>query len=231
MKSTGNDIVALGSVDKHRTGQYRFYSKILSASEQTLYQQMQFANLPFEHYLWLLWSVKESTFKFLKRSKPELIFSPAKIIIQYLEIPAMQSMTKMDSYQSEFTGNAEEFYRAKVNFGSDILYSRSKISKDWVATVVNDDERFENVYWGIQATDGTDYYHQSKAARSLLLNKINFFFPGDLTIKKSPIGYPVIMKVTEDMKIPASLAHHGRFVTYSFILNLFNDDGSVSGLK
>ena len=87
MKSTGNDIVALGSVDKHRTGQYRFYSKILSASEQTLYQQMQFANLPFEHYLWLLWSVKESTFKFLKRTKPELIFSPAKIIIQYLEIP------------------------------------------------------------------------------------------------------------------------------------------------
>jgi hypothetical protein len=39
------------------------------------------------------------------------------------------------------------------------------------------------------------------------------------------------MQVTEDMKIPASLAHHGRFVTYSFILNLFNDDGSVSGLK
>ena len=140
-------------------------------------------------------------------------------------------MTKMDSYQSEFTGNDEEFYRAKVNFGSDILYSRSKISKDWIATVVNDDERFENVYWGIQATDDTDYYHQSKAARTLLLNKINFFFPGDLTIKKSPVGYPVIMKVTQDMNIPASLAHHGRFVTYSFILNLFNDDRSVSGLK
>ena len=67
MISTGNDIVALGLINKQRTCEPRFYSKILSASEQALYHQSEFTALPFEHYVWLLWSVKESTYKFLKR--------------------------------------------------------------------------------------------------------------------------------------------------------------------
>ncbi len=82
MKSAGNDIVALRCIDIQRTGQFRFYSKILSTSEQTLYHQPLLADMPFENYVWLLWSVKESVYKFLKRSIPDLIFSPTKICIQ-----------------------------------------------------------------------------------------------------------------------------------------------------
>ena len=54
MISAGNDIVALASINIQRTNEYRFYSKILTAYEQELYNGHQFAGLPFEHYVWLL---------------------------------------------------------------------------------------------------------------------------------------------------------------------------------
>jgi phosphopantetheinyl transferase (holo-ACP synthase) len=219
MKSAGNDIVALRSIDKQRTRQFRFYSKILSASEQTLYHQPQFAEIPFDNYVWLLWSVKESAYKYLKRSIPDLVFSPTKIGIQHIKIPAGSLMNEFKSIQWENTGYGEEFYRGEIIYGSNIFYFRSKISEDWITTVVNDDENFDNVYWGIQSIDDAGYYHQSKAARTFLLNRLNSFFPGDLQVRKSPVGYPVILKGTLDMHIPVSLAHDHRFVAYSFILN------------
>src|SRR5450756_2548986 len=126
MKSAGNDIVALRSVDKQRTSQFRFYSKILSALEQALYHQPQFTEMPFENYVWLLWSVKESAYKYLKRTFPSLVFSPIKFVIQHIKIPAGPLMTKFEGIQWENTGYGEEFYRGKVIYGSHIFYFRSK---------------------------------------------------------------------------------------------------------
>ncbi|HEY8657550.1 MAG TPA: 4'-phosphopantetheinyl transferase superfamily protein [Hanamia sp.] len=219
MKSAGNDIVALRSVDKQRTSQFRFYSKILSSSEQELYHQPQFAEMPFENYVWLLWSVKESIYKYLKRAIPNLVFSPTRIVIQNIKIPPVLLMTKSEDIQWENTGYDEELYSGKVIYESHIFYFQSKINKDWIATVVNDDENFYNVFWGIQSIDNTGYYHQSKAARTLLLKKINSFFPGDLHVEKNHVGYPVILKGIQNMDIPASLAHDDHFVAYSFLLN------------
>lgn len=219
MKSLGNDIVALRSVDKQRTSQFRFYSKILSSSEQEFYHQPQFAEMPFENYVWLLWSVKESVYKYLKRVFPNLIFSPTKIIVQKIKIPPVLLITKSEDIQWENTGNDKELYSGKVIYESKIFYFQSKINKDWITTVVNDDEKFYNVFWGIQSIDNAGYYYQSKAARTLLLKKINLFFPGDLHVDKTPVGYPVILKGIQNMHIPVSLAHHGHFVAYSFVLN------------
>ena len=217
MKSAGNDIVALRSVDKQRTSQFRFYSKILSSSEQELYYQPQVAEMPFENYVWLLWSVKESIYKYLKRAIPILVFSPTKIVIQNIKIPTALLMTKSEDIQWENTGYDEELYLGKVIYESHIFYFQSKINKDWIATVVNDDENFYNVCWGIQSIDDNSYYHQSKAARTLLLKRVSSFFPGDFHVKKSPIGYPDILKGTQNMHISASLAHDDRFVAYSFV--------------
>ncbi len=219
MKSTGNDIVALKYVDTERTTRYRFYSKILSDSEQALYYQPQFEEMPFENYIWLLWSVKESAYKYLKRIIPGLIFSPTKFIIQNITIPGRPGVTELENNQWENTGYVDEFYSGKVIYGTEFFCFRSKINEDWVATVVNDNEHFDNVYWGVQSIDDAGYYHQSKAARTLLLNKLNFFFQDDFQIKKSPFGYPVILKGIQNMHIPASLAHDDHFVAYSFILN------------
>ena len=98
-------------------------------------------------------------------------------------------------------------------------WRKSKISKDWIASVVNGDKIFDNVCWGIQSISEEGYHHQSKAVRTFLLRKLNSFFPGDLHVGKTPVGYPVILKGIQNMHIPVSLAHHGHFVAYSFILN------------
>jgi len=222
VKSTGNDIIALRSVDKQRTSLFRFYSKILSVSEQSLYHQPQWENMPFENYVWLLWSVKESVYKYLKRSIPDLVFSPTKICIQNIKIPPVTLMNEFRCVQWENTGYEEEFYRGKIIYGLHVFYFRSKITENWIATVVNDDENFDNVCWGIQSIDEAGYYHQSKAAQTLLLNKLNTFFSFDLQVKKSPVGYPVILNGLQEMQIPVSLSHDDCFVAYSFLLNSDN---------
>ena len=231
MKSAGNDIVALRSVDKQRTGQFRFYSKILSAPEQAIYNQSQFAEMPFENYVWLLWSVKESAYKYLKRIIPDLIFSPTKIVIQDIQIPTGLLVTKFEDTQWENTGYDEEFYKGCVIYGSQIFYFRSKITEDWIATVVNDDEDFANVCWGIQLIDDNSYNYQSKAAGTVVLNKLNFFYPGALHIEKSSVGYPVIKRGTQNLDITVSLAHDDRFVAYSFVLNSPNNNYSAESFS
>jgi phosphopantetheinyl transferase (holo-ACP synthase) len=221
MTSTGNDIVALGSVNKQRTGEFRFYSKILASTEQALYHQPEFAATPFENYVWLLWSVKESAYKYMKRINPHLVFSPTKIIITVIEIPTSQTVNKSESIQWEGRGHTGGLYSGKLQCGTDTFYFISKVNSEWISTVVNDTENFEDVCWGIQSIDNSGYEHQSKAVRKVLLNKMNSIYTGNLLVNKSPVGYPIILRDLEDANIPVSLAHDGHFVAYSFVLPSF----------
>jgi len=218
MRSTGNDIVALALVNNQRTGQFRFYSKILSASEQELYYQPEIQQLPFENYVWLLWSVKESAYKYLKRLDPTLIFSPTNIIIQHIVIPGV-SFDEPVAAQWESTGKDDGLYHGKVVCGLRTLYFRAKINEAWIASVVNEDECFDDVSWGVKSINNAGYKYQSLEARLALINKLSELLPGDLRIEKSPVGYPVIVNNGEETGVPASLAHDGYFVAYSFVLS------------
>ena len=228
MRSTGNDIVALGAINKARTNQIQFYSKILSVSEQALYTQLDVTDMPFENFVWLLWSVKESVYKYQQRITPDLIFAPAKIIIQQIAPPFEWGMEEADA-----------FYKGKVLYGSDIFYFRSLVSDALIASVISDQESFEHTMWGVQSIDdpGNDrqssehdqqslwHDHQSVAVRNLVLQKLSaicslpFNCSGDgLRIGKGPFGYPVVLNGEEEVDIPLSLAHHDRYVAYSFVL-------------
>src|SRR5665213_679389 len=198
MKSAGNDIVALGLIDKKRTSQPRFYSKILALTEQELYHQPEINKIPFVNYVWLLWSVKESVYKFLKRNDPGLLFSPTNIIVRDIVLPPNLT-TEPEELQWESSDGDEGLYSGEVMAGSYTLYFRSKISASWIATVVNDDCTFEDVCWGVKAIDNAGYKHQSTAARVALLNKLSSFFPGELRIEKSPVGYPIILNDKEEL--------------------------------
>jgi phosphopantetheinyl transferase (holo-ACP synthase) len=223
VKSTGNDIVALRAINKQRTNHIRFYSKILSVSEQALYYRQQIEEIPFEKFVWLLWSIKESVYKYLKRAVPSLVFSPAKIIIQGIDPPYRRTITRFEDieWESESNKPCEEFYKGVIIFGSDIFYYRSKIHDELISTVVSNDEKFENIWWGIKSIDHTAYDNQSKEVRAFILNKLNFILPDgndNLRIGKSPLGYPVVLKGAKEMNIPVSLAHHDHFIAYSFLL-------------
>jgi len=72
MLSAGNDIVDLSLIDINKTRDFRFYSKILCHSEQDLYITLD-KKINFEQYVWLLWSIKESVYKYFK-SFPQALF-------------------------------------------------------------------------------------------------------------------------------------------------------------
>jgi phosphopantetheinyl transferase (holo-ACP synthase) len=220
-KSTGNDVVALKAIDRERSGNAGFYSKILSVSEHALYCPRKFADMPFEEFLWLLWSVKESIYKYLKRSLTGLLFSPVKIVIQRVDLPYSRTIAKFEGLQWENGDGSSvgDFYRGTALCETGIFYFRSKVHAEFISTVVSATEDFENIRWGVKRVDRSGYDHQSIAVRAFVLDKLKLLLSGDdLKIAKSDAGHPIVLKGTEETGIPLSLAHHDHFIAYSFLM-------------
>src|SRR6202012_3960063 len=120
-----------------RTNLPRFYSPILTAAEQEGYRELEPYHLPFDHYVWLCWSVKESVYKYQKRQSPGLVFAPRRIVIREIIPPA----------------GSDGFYVCIV----DDLYSRSIIKDEIIMTVVSEDPQFLNTHWRFRCIDSPAY--------------------------------------------------------------------------
>ena len=209
MKSTGNDIVAMHATDPQRTGSARFYSRILAAAEQSIFSQQAFPDLPFDHFVWLLWSIKESVYKYEQRIRPGGAFAPLKITVGK-PLPPRKNVPRPLK---------DEFYKAVVLSGARTLYSRSIIRDGMIASVVSEDENFEQTRWGFSPTGHSAYEHQSAAVRSLAIGELNAALSrSNLRIDKDGFGIPVICDGEEVLDIPVSLAHHDRYVAWSYLL-------------
>jgi phosphopantetheinyl transferase (holo-ACP synthase) len=217
LTSTGNDIVALQLINTERTHKKSFYSKILCSEEVSLYTQINLPGLSFENYIWLLWSVKESVYKFCKRHNPRLLFSPTRIKIQEVSFPVTQQDAGANATQEGFSFLKEDAYCCQVSFNAKTYYGRSFINDELIFSVVNNEDDFQNIYWGIQHIQDDAYVTQAKAVRSLALDKLKkIVSSNNLLITKTTTGYP---EVVQHPHIKLSFAHHGKFVAYSLRLN------------
>jgi len=163
--------------------------------------------------------VKESVYKYLKRTEPDLIFSPTKIIIHTIDSPGPGAGALADPGQASYTGTA--------CFGPHSFYFQSRMHPEYIAAVVNDKDDFENIWWGIRSIDYPDYDHQSIAVRTFALDQLHSLLAGgmdrkDLHIKKNPQGCPIVYNGTREIKVPLSLAHHDHYISWCFY---FNRDG------
>ena len=218
MKSAGNDIVALNAIDIQRTRDARFYSKFITDSELAIYQQLS-TSLPFEVFVWMLWSVKESAYKYLQRHDAGLQFSPIKFIVEQLNIPADFNLTSFTGIYWDSEETPAKYITGSVSLGNTRLYFRSYLTLDLITSVVDTNEQFDNVYWGIQLIESSDHQHQSHEVREFALIKIKSLLAiDDLRIVKSEIGYPVVMEGGTPLEVDLSFAHHDRWVGYSFVL-------------
>jgi phosphopantetheinyl transferase (holo-ACP synthase) len=215
MSSIGNDIVDLNLTDADRTNQSRFYAKIITLAEL---QAIPY-DLPLDRYVWLLWTVKEACYKYCKRLKPDLIFAPVKIPVTLTAVP-QKSTAIEDAYPlQEHNITPENFFAGQALFADTTLFFRSLITNDFIATVVDADDEFKNAYWGIRDVADQSAESQSAAVRSLALERLNAFLPGQqFHFNKSHVGYPLVATETGETNILLSLAHHGRFVSYCFKL-------------
>ncbi|MDB5116827.1 MAG: 4-phosphopantetheinyl transferase superfamily protein [Mucilaginibacter sp.] len=213
MKSAGNDIVALQLINRERTCHPVFYSKFITDIELDLYSRSD--AMPFENFIWLLWSVKESVYKYLKRGDAALVFSPSKIQVQNIDLSDYHFNSFFEYNELESTSS--NFYSGSILCDGYLLYFQSLIQSEFIATVVNGQESFNHVYWGVQPIASDNYTDQSKAVRTFALTKLAGLFPDyKLQFKKSPVGYPVLLNESTEMDIPVSFAHHGNYVAYSF---------------
>ena len=220
MISTGNDIISLNAINVARTKQPRFYSKILSGNERSLYDEPQFTAIPFEIFVWLLWSIKESAYKFLKRIDQKLIFTPVKFEVTQLEIPAGFSIINFGQHETEGIDFADgSALKGTIAIGTYKLYSRSLIYKQLILSVVDDNKNFDTTCWGIKSISSTAPDTQSAAVREFLLNRLqNALGFKDITINKNPDGIPVLLQASKDTGIPVSLSHHDCVIAYCFKL-------------
>ena len=215
--SIGNDIVALNNMNAEKTLQPRFYSKFLSPPETDLYNNK--FPVPFEHFIWLCWSIKESVFKFQKRIQPELVFSFRKINIQLVNIPGNNQIFSFHEGVAEYNCLPKQnCYNSVTAIGSSSFYSHSYISKDFIYTITVDEAAHENIFWGIKFIEDASPYMQSKSIREFILQKLHHISgETDLDILKSEVGYPYVNK---HQHIPVSFTHHHNFIGYSFLTDL-----------
>jgi phosphopantetheinyl transferase (holo-ACP synthase) len=206
MISTGNDIVALQATQPEKTNLPRFYSRILTIDEKKLYDHNPRPHrrpLAFDHFVWLCWSIKESAYKFISRSIPHLVFAPLKITICELLPP---------------DDAADGYYRSKVSFGQEMLFSRSFLREGVVVTVVSEDEQFANTHWGFQPIGSSAYADQSSSVRTFALQHLGAALSrDDLQVQKDQDGLPIVLAGGQKLDIPLSLAHHDHYVAWSFI--------------
>lgn len=195
MISAGNDIVALGAVDKQRTQQPAFYSKFITPAEFALHKPNE---ITLVNFVWLLWSAKESAYKYLKRFDPDLIFAPAKIAVQQFSI-----------HHSSIVTEDTVYYRGRVSVRDEVLPFLSTANKEYLATIIDQGD----VNWSVKQIETSDYESQSKAVRDLLLNSLKM--PG-ISIEKHPAGYPILIKDGQELNVAVSFAHHDRYISYAY---------------
>ncbi|MFI5157822.1 MAG: 4'-phosphopantetheinyl transferase superfamily protein [Sphingobacteriales bacterium] len=216
MLSTGNDIVSVNAINVTRTKQPNFYSKILTPTETALHGDERFATIPFEIFVWLLWSIKESAFKFLQRIDGDILFTPVKFEVSEIHVPIGFRLLNFDRAELTGTGfGGLNAIRSTVKLGDDILYSNSLIFKEFVVSVVNSTQDFTKTYWGIRRIDSNDSKFQSVEVRTFLVDNIP---EKDVVINKDSQGIPVLTKDDEVSSTPISLSHHEYYVAYSFQL-------------
>lgn len=218
MISAGNDIVSIAAINTVRTKQPAFYKKILSETEITQHQTTFSEIIPFETYVWLLWSIKESAYKYLQRLNPELVFSPTRFIVSDLRGSNQQITESFGSSQLEAVGfDDERAWTGLITSGNNILYFQSSLYPEIIHSVVNHENTFKNVYWGIKTITNTSPASQSAAVRTFILNKLSSLFSTKkLQVDKTKHGYPIVSDGQNQMQLPVSLSHHEHFIAYSF---------------
>ena len=169
--------------------------------------------------MWLFWSVKESGYKYLKRNFPGLVFSPTKVIVKNVTGPDNSQSPGQGSPIWDNIDSKGKSYSGQAVYGSANFYFRSIINSDWLTSVVNESEDFENVYWGMKTIDSTEYAIQSQKSKLLLVEKLSAVLKGDLKIEKKDTPYPSVFRDNKDLNIPVSLSHDGNFIAYAFIAN------------
>ena len=216
MISTGNDIVSLEAIDITRTKNPKFYLKFLSEEERSIYDQPGFNAIPFESFVWLLWSIKEAAFKYLQRLTPALIFTPLKFEVTHLKITSTEDINLLNNTEG-FINEENHITTGMVNYNGAVLCSVSHVNKMFVNSVVNISADFSEICCGVRQITDSDPQQQSDMVRTFLESRLKKIFGAQTTsIIKNPESIPTAFLGPNQLPVAISLSHHGQLIAYSF---------------
>ena len=219
MISIGNDIVDLQTINIERTKQAQFYNKILHQSEIALYNKV--AMLPFECFVWLMWSIKEAAYKFFQRNNPALVFSPKKITAGALHLPANFRLQPLAHQVTESgIGIISQAIKSVTSFNGTEVLGTSLVYNQLVHSIVYTSEK-SNVYHGIKQTKANEEGQQSVLVRQFAVKKAQdlLHIPG-LKVINNPTGCPALVTdKNEAVNALVSLSHHGGYIAYAVAIN------------
>ena len=220
MTSIGNDIIDLKHSNNNRASDKQFYAKIIHSTEIALYSQTHFSS--FEQFVWLLWSIKEAAYKYLKRNEPGLLFAPHKIIIQEFSFSLAPTPKSTDESLFTFThrdNHALHNCKSNVYFKGITLTGLSLICDRFIHTVVIHPGEEKICHGGIKHIAVTDHEHQSKEVRNFFLKNISHQQPSlnNISVTNHDHGYPLLMENDTDKQVCISFSHHGNYVAYTYL--------------
>jgi len=218
MISAGNDIVSLEAVNVTRSKSPEFYAKILHPAEEKLYNTLDPSILPFVEYVWLLWSVKESAYKYLRRLDHTTPFIPVRLEVQSVGFPPGFARSSIGTEELTGCGFASlATVSGSIIFEGITLFYRTLFYNELIASVVNDSDNFEDIHWGLKWTPDRTYAHQSALVREFAVGSLQLALGlSGLVIDKNELGVPIVLKDVIELDMPISLSHHGVWVGYSF---------------
>lgn len=219
MISVGNDIVDLQIINIERTRQAQFYNKILQPQEVALYNKLSI--LPFESFVWLMWSIKEAVYKFFKRNNPALAFSPKKIVARALHLPANFRLQPLREKVNESgISVAGQPIKSVITFNDAEVFSTSLVFNQLVHSIVYTSEK-SNIYQGIKHINPGEQSLQSVLVRRFAVQKIeNLLHLPSLKIVNNAADCPLVLNDKDEaVNALVSLSHHGSYVAYAVAID------------
>jgi phosphopantetheinyl transferase (holo-ACP synthase) len=192
----GNDIIDLNAVSAASINRrQRFLDKIFVDSEQAfLYNQ-----LDIDKWIWLLWSMKESTWKAHYRNSCTRKFNPKLMTCKVQDF----------SIEGNFISGVVVVENTHYN-------TLSLLKSDFIHTIANSNS--SKISFDFFSVDSENSNNQSSKVRMEVCKSVSNFLNQPLTdikIEQNENGVPLVIINGVDSNIQLSISHHGQFGAYA----------------
>lgn len=215
----GNDIVSLIFISNTKHDNIRYVNKILTHEEKQIVAGSDLK----ENMLWLLWSVKESTYKTYSRFCPDYPFSAMAISAVPSCLTLAEYITDGEIIESSGFNNIRTIESVSLVCGME-FFCKSVLTKNYIHTFSCDsNENLNRVHWGFAEIPEVNSNLQSVTARLLArrhiaeiysLREMDIHIPLSHEIAAGP---PVIFVDKKLSTVPVSISHHNKHVGYCFL--------------
>lgn len=183
----GNDIVDLRQASVESNWKRpRFLDKVFTEKEQQLIakaeNQLQM--------VWLLWSMKEASYKVYVQQFNKQFFNPKKL-------------------------HCNLFYKAKgsVSIGENMYITKSNSTENYIYTIalLEEKEHIKSNYFKVEETSYQVQHKDSYRAVLKMFSELKKVPIDDIEIKKNRLGVPKLFQNNKEQRVSFSLTHHGNY--------------------